>query len=67
MNGKDRIVYKDLNESSAVRSACWLLYKIHKESKIVIREYFFAVNSIDNTINGERFAGLNFRIFRGFA
>ena len=49
MNRKDRIVYKELNESSAVRSACWLLYKNHKasrkESKIVIGEYFFALNS----------------------
>ena len=45
MNRKDRIVYKELNESSAVRSACWLLYKNRKESKIMIREYFFAANS----------------------
>ena len=45
MNRKDRIVYKELNESSALRSACWQLYKNRKESKIVIREYFFALNS----------------------
>ena len=37
MNRKDRIVCKELNESSAVRSACWQLYKNRKESKIVIR------------------------------
>ena len=48
MNRKDRIVYKELNESSTIRSACWLLYKNRKESKIVICEYIFVVNSIDN-------------------
>ena len=42
---EDRIVYKELNESSAVRSACWQPYKNRKESKIMIREYFFALNS----------------------
>ena len=45
MNRKNRIVYKELNESSTVRSACWQLYKNRKESKIVIREYFFVLNS----------------------
>ena len=45
MNRKDRIVYKELNKSSAVRSACWQLYKNRKKSKVVIREYFFALNS----------------------
>ena len=45
MNRKDRIVYKELNESSAVCSACWQLYKNRKESKIMIREYFFVSNS----------------------
>ena len=45
MNRKDRIVYKELNESSAVRRACWQLYKNRRESKIVICEYFFALNS----------------------
>ena len=45
MNRKDRIVYKELNESSAVCSVCWQPYKNRKESKIVIREYFFALNS----------------------
>ena len=39
------IKYKELNESSVVRSACWQLYKNRKESKIMIREYFFALNS----------------------
>ena len=43
---KDRIVNKEVNESSAVRSACWLLYKIAtEESKIVIREYFYVASS----------------------
>ena len=38
-------MYKELNESSTVRSECWQLHKNRKESKIMIREYFVALNS----------------------
>ena len=33
MNRKDRIVYKELNESSAVCSASWQLYKKSQEEQ----------------------------------
>ena len=48
MNRKDRIVYKELSESSALRLAAVQKSQgeFGKESKIVIRElYFFALNS----------------------
>ena len=44
MNRKDRIVYKELNESFAVRSACWQLYKNRKDQIFLCIKFPLYVN-----------------------